>query len=188
MLSKPATLLMGLIQEKPLNAYEIIKMLDTMNVKWWFAVSDSTVYTTLKTLEKRGLLTGTAEKTGNMPQRTLYTLTGEGRRAFFDTIRESAVTFDFDTNLFTIAAFFLDALNPHEKRRLLTARLTALRKYLRGIDRQRSPLWTAGVSAVHAANVQRMAGIVRAEITGAELLLAACPAQGTEDPEAPPSL
>lgn len=36
MLSKPATMLLGLIYEKPLNAYEIIKRLNYMNVKWWF--------------------------------------------------------------------------------------------------------------------------------------------------------
>lgn len=32
MLSKPATMLLGLIYEKPLNAYEIIKHLNYMNV------------------------------------------------------------------------------------------------------------------------------------------------------------
>ena len=44
MLSKPATMLLGLIYEKPLNAYEIIKLLNYMNVKWWFNIADSTVY------------------------------------------------------------------------------------------------------------------------------------------------
>ena len=52
MLSKPATMLLGLIYEKPLNAYEIIKLLNYMNVKWWFNIAGSTVYSTLKTLEK----------------------------------------------------------------------------------------------------------------------------------------
>ncbi len=53
MLSKPATMLLGFIYEKPLNAYEIIKLLNYMNVKWWFNIADSTVYSTLKTLEKK---------------------------------------------------------------------------------------------------------------------------------------
>lgn len=53
MLSKPATMLLGLINEKPLNAYEIIKVLEYMNVKYWFNIADSTVYTTIKTLEKK---------------------------------------------------------------------------------------------------------------------------------------
>ena len=52
MLSKPATMLLGLIYEKPLNAYEIIKLLNYMNVKW-FNIADSTVYYNLKALEKK---------------------------------------------------------------------------------------------------------------------------------------
>ena len=59
MLSKPATMLLGLIYEKPLNAYEIIKLLNYMNVKWWFNIADSTVYSTLKTLEKKEFISGT---------------------------------------------------------------------------------------------------------------------------------
>ena len=51
MLSKPATMLLGLIYEKPLNAYEITKLLGYMNVRWWFNIADSTVYTTIKNLE-----------------------------------------------------------------------------------------------------------------------------------------
>lgn len=52
MLSKPATMLLGLINEKPLNAYEIIKVLEYMNVKYWFNIAYSTVYTAIKPLEK----------------------------------------------------------------------------------------------------------------------------------------
>lgn len=68
MLSKPAALLMGILYEKPLNPYEITKLLAYMNIKWWFNVADSTVYTTLKNLEKRGLIEGAIEKAGNMPE------------------------------------------------------------------------------------------------------------------------
>ena len=58
MLSKPATMLLGLIYEKPLNAYEITKLLGYMNVRWWFNIADSTVYTTIKNLEKKGFIEG----------------------------------------------------------------------------------------------------------------------------------
>ena len=61
-------MLLGLIYEKPLNAYEIIKHLNYMNVKWWFNIADSTVYSTLKTLEKKEYIIGTAEKVGEYCQ------------------------------------------------------------------------------------------------------------------------
>ena len=67
-------MLLGLIHERPLNAYEITKWLGHMNVRWWFNIADSTVYATIKTLEKKGLICGNTEKIGNMPDRTVYTL------------------------------------------------------------------------------------------------------------------
>ena len=108
MLSKPATMLLGLIYEKPLNAYEIIKHLNYMNVKWWFNIADSTVYSTLKTLEKKEYIIGTTEKVGNMPDRTVYSLSDKGKDEFIATLRTSILKFNYDTNIFSIAAFFLN--------------------------------------------------------------------------------
>ena len=87
MLSKPATMLLGLIYEKPLNAYEITKLLGYMNVRWWVNIADSTVYTTIKNLEKKGFIEGETEKFGNMPDRTVYTLTVKGEKEFREAIR-----------------------------------------------------------------------------------------------------
>lgn len=53
MLSKTATMLLGLINSEPLNAYELIKQLQLMNVKNWYEIADSTVYATIKLIENR---------------------------------------------------------------------------------------------------------------------------------------
>lgn len=174
MLSKPATMLLGLISEKPLNAYEIIKRLNYMNVKWWFNIADSTVYATLKALEKKDYISGTAEKVGNMPDRTVYNLSGKGKAAFIDTLKSSILQFNYDTNIFSIAAFFLNTFTPDEQRELLQERLEVLQKYRAGIEKQVNPLWENEVSAVHVANVKRMTDLVDAEITGTSRLLETC--------------
>lgn len=172
MLSKPATLLMGILYAKPLNAYEITKLLNYMNIQWWFSIADSTVYTTLKTLEKRELITGTTEKVGNMPERTIYSLTEKGQNELKETIRNSIMQFDYDTNIFTIAAFLMDIIEKEEAVKLLEERLRILQSYLEGIRRQDNVSWTQEVSAIHVANVRRMADIVTAEINGTKRLLA----------------
>lgn len=177
MLSKPATMLLGLIYEKPLNAYEIIKHLNSMNVKWWFNVADSTVYSTLKTLKKKEYITGKTEKSGNMPDRTVYSLSGKGKDELQATLRESIQQFNYDTNIFTIAAFFLNIFPPYEQRELLQNRLEILRKYREGIEKQISPLWENEVSAIHSANVKRMIDLIDAEITGTTRILES---QGSE--------
>lgn len=107
MLSKTATMLLGLINQKPVNAYEIIKELNYMNVKWWFNIADSTVYATIKTLEKRDFISGTIEKEGNMPDKTIYTITAKGKTELLSTLKRSILKFDYDTNIFSITAFLL---------------------------------------------------------------------------------
>ena len=174
MLSKPATMFLGLIYEKPLNAYEIIKRLNYMNVKWWFNIADSTVYSTLKTLEKKEYISGTAEKVGNMPDRTVYSLSDKGKDEFIATLKASILQFNYDTNIFSIAAFFLSVFTPEEQQKLLQERLTVLKKYRTGIEKQVNPLWENEVSATHSANVKRMIDLVDAEITGTNRLLESC--------------
>ncbi len=174
MLSKPATMLLGLIYEKPLNAYEIIKLLNYMNVKWWFNIADSTVYSTLKKLEKKGFITGTIEKVGNMPDRTVYSLSDKGICEFQDTLKKSITQFNYDTNIFSIAAFFLNIFALEEQQKLLQERLNILQKYRAGIKKQVTPLWESEVPVIHSANVKRMIDIVDAEIAGTNRLLESC--------------
>lgn len=48
MLTKSATIILGIIQEHPINAYELIKVLSTFRIKDWYEIADSSVYATLK--------------------------------------------------------------------------------------------------------------------------------------------
>lgn len=106
MLSKPATMLLGLISHQPLNAYEIVKTLDYMNIKYWFNIGTSTVYATIKTLEK-AIYHWQSAKDGNMPDKTIYSITEQGTAVLLDTLRTSFLKFDYDTNIFLSRLFSL---------------------------------------------------------------------------------
>ena len=171
MLSKSATMLLGLITHQPLNAYEIVKALDYMNIKYWFNIGTSTVYATIKTLEKKQYITGEVQKDGNMPDKTVYSITEQGKNAFLETLRSSFLKFDYDTNIFSITAFFLDCLPEEEQKTLLEMRMSVLEKYLSGIQKQDTGEWEKQVNPYHVANLHRMTDIVLAEISGTERLL-----------------
>lgn len=171
MLSKSATMLLGLINKSPVNAYEIIKILESMNVKWWYNIADSTVYATLRTLDKKGLIIGASEQNGNMPFRTVYSISENGREELRDTLTKSILSFDYDTNTFSIAAFFLDFFNVKEQIILLEKRIEILNKYIEGIqkwilhpDDKTTPLH-------HIITVERMASLAKAELLGTNKLL-----------------
>lgn len=67
-------MMLGLINQKPQNVYEIINNLKNMNVKWWYNITGSTVYVTPRTLDNKGVIVGVSEKNGNMPLRTVYSI------------------------------------------------------------------------------------------------------------------
>lgn len=171
MLSKAATMLMGIIHEQPLNAYEIVKKLQFMNIKQWYNIGDSTVYATIKSLEKKGFISGTVEKVGNMPDKTIYCLTENGQSELLTTLKQSILQFDFDTNVFSIAAFFIAIFPLSEQSNLLTKRLDILEKYLKGIEEQIQRMNNMDVPFISIANVKRVHDIVNAEITGTKNIL-----------------
>lgn len=172
MLSKSATMIMGLINISPLNAYEIVKQLQWMNIRHWYNIADSTVYATIKSIEKREYISGTIEKEGNMPDKKIYKLTDKGRMELRETLSQSIITFDFDTNIFSIAVFFIDIFDNSEQKQLLEKRLDNLHKYLQGIESQVTTSWEKQVSPFHVANVNRMIDIVNAEILGTKKIIA----------------
>ena len=120
------------------------------------------------------MIGGTVEKVGNMPDRTVYTITEKGEKEFRDTLRKSILQFDYDTNVFSIAGFFIDVFNKQEKVELLEKRLEILEKYLDGIKKQITFKWKNEVMPTHTANVERMVCIVNAEVSGTKKLLDAC--------------
>ena len=65
-------------------------------------------YATLRTLDKKGLIVGASEKNGNMPFRTVYSISEKGKEELRDTLTKLILSFDYDTNMFSIVAFFLD--------------------------------------------------------------------------------
>ena len=164
-------MLLGLINEKPLNAYEITKQLQFMNVKQWYNIADSTVYTTIRNLEKKKLISGTVEKVGNMPDRTIYRITEKGKTELLNSLKKSILQFDYDSNVFSITAFFIDIFPVQEQRELLKERLDILNNYLNGIEQQIKEMGTMNTPKIAIANVQRIQYIVIAEIFGAQKLL-----------------
>lgn len=168
MLSKSATMLLGLINQRPLNPYEIIKQLQIMNIHRWYNIANSTVYATLKVLEKKEYIYGSIEKDGNMPDKTIYSLTDKGKQEFVATLQQSILSFDYDTNIFSIAAFFIDALD--DPRSLLSQRLKILNSYLEGIEQQITVI-KDDIPSIAKANIERTKYIVEAEIAGTESLI-----------------
>ena len=171
MLAKPAVLLLGMIQENSKGAYEITKKLEQMNVRWWLKISDATIYSTLHTLEKKKYIKGKTEKNGNMPERTVYSITAEGTEALLSSIRTAFMKMDYDTTVFTVAASYISILSEDEIMDLLSMRLHLLEEYKNGIAEHISHIEKTSLPDLVIANINRMEDIIDAEIISANRMM-----------------
>lgn len=76
--------LLGALMEKPLNAYEMKKIIESRNIERWIKISTPSVYKNLVKLYKKGYLDGEVVKEGEMPEKTIYTINEKGREYFLE--------------------------------------------------------------------------------------------------------
>ena len=86
MLSKIAFLVLGLIAEKPLNPYQIKKLLEKLAMNEVFPMSSSSIYAAINGLVKKKFVLGRKAKQGNMPEKTIYSITKQGEEVLKKTL------------------------------------------------------------------------------------------------------
>ncbi len=127
-LSKPAVLILALVAERPLGAYDVIKVMERVNARRWLPVSDATVYLTVKTLARRRLIEGRPVREGNMPEKVVYTVTPAGSAALQEALGSFLALADATGAGFDLATLFVCHLDRGQVTRLLeerTGRLAA---------------------------------------------------------------
>lgn len=102
MLSKASTLILGIIAETPINPYEITKLMDYISLKNWLSLAPSSIYATIKTLQDKGYITGKNIKEGNMPEKTVYTITESGAQQLNIAIEDFLGNLEWDYAKFNI--------------------------------------------------------------------------------------
>jgi len=128
MQSKTAFVLLGLLKEKPMNPYEIIKILDRLNISQWSPISASSVYMTIRTLEKKGYITGKKEKNSAMPEKTIYSITPTGKSAFIKTLKDNMLEDITNIVSFNLSTLFICHLQRSDVIKILKERAVLIRE------------------------------------------------------------
>ena len=122
MLSKMHLFILGLIKEKPINPYGVQKFFEQLKVKQWLPYADSSIYASFRALEKKNLIQGETEKSGNNPEKSVYTITPSGIKLFLETLKSFLLKDSPDTQLLTFVMLFLCHLSKEEANALLVKR------------------------------------------------------------------
>lgn len=126
MQSKTAFVLLGILKERERNPYEIVKILDKLNISRWSPISSSSVYMTMRTLEKKGLIEGRKEKSSAMPEKTVYHITASGSAAFMGALKSYMSDDVTDITRFNLSTLFMCHLSKEEVLKTLTERQNQL--------------------------------------------------------------
>lgn len=129
MQSKTAFVLLGLLKEKAHNPYEIIKILDRLNISRWSPISSSSVYMTIRTLEKKGFIEGTKEKSSAMPEKTVYAITASGSAAFMTALKEYMCDDLTDITRFNLSTLFMCHFSKKDVLQMLKERKARLAEH-----------------------------------------------------------
>lgn len=81
-------LLLGLLKEENLSAYDLQKIIEERNIKYWVQVSRASIYKRMLALEKYGFVSSEIIKNGSMPEKTVYSITETGTHFFMDGMNE----------------------------------------------------------------------------------------------------
>jgi DNA-binding PadR family transcriptional regulator len=159
MLSKTSIVIMGMLLKGEMNAYDMLKMIDKMNMQYWHPIGATTLYETCLRLEKKGLI----EDTGKAENKAVYRLTKAGRVELKSTICALFERIDFDSVWFCLAVIYSGVLTKKELEEEKKKRAALLDEYEKGTKEHRRLMLSKKVPYINICSIDRMIQIVKME-------------------------
>ena len=170
MLSKSSALLLGIIAETPINPYEIIKLMDYISVGNWLSFAPSSIYATIKTLQDKGYITGKNIKEGNMPEKTVYTITEAGQKQLNTAIEGFLGNLEWDYAKFNIATILICHIAKDRALEILNEKIKKLNGKIDGLQSKLKELEvTEPLTGLHA--IKHMIYLTNADIHSTQELI-----------------
>lgn len=149
-------ILLGLLKESPRHGYEIKKQAREI-LSLSTGLNLKSVYYPLRILEKKGLVTKQAAKSGKRPLRFVYGLTEKGRSRFQELLTKSFLDFKRPQFSLDLSLYFLHYLKPELIRRRLRGRTRVLKKLswdLRKVTESLKKKQSAALARISEHNLQ----------------------------------
>ncbi|GAA2376859.1 PadR family transcriptional regulator [Dactylosporangium salmoneum] len=162
------------LQRGPVHGYELKRRVSQTTA---YALHNNTLYPALRRFEEAGAVTKTAEAQEGKPPRHVYEITDLGRELLHDMLADLPAELAADEPEFLTRLGQFEHLTPDERRRVLQARVDALRgqaRHMRDLAERtassRSHHWGGLVVAELADRVEReLAWLARlTELAGEE--------------------
>lgn len=127
---------LGLLRLQPMHGYEMVGFLAGEGLVDVCPVEQGTLYTYLRNLEGRKLVSWSEARVGLRPPRKTYALTDAGRACVEAWLRQPVERMREVRGEFLLKLFFLERTDPAGHRRLVAAQVAACRDYLANLERK----------------------------------------------------
>jgi DNA-binding PadR family transcriptional regulator len=159
MLSKTSIVICGMLLKGDMNAYDMLKMIDSMNMKYWYPIGATTLYESCLRLEKKSLI----ENTEKSDSKAIYRLTEAGRMELKSTVCALFERVDFDSVWFCLAVMFSEILSKGELKKEKKKRAALLDEYGKGTIENRDKMLARKVPYIDICAIDRMIQIIQME-------------------------
>ena len=159
MLSKTSIIICGMLLQGEMNAYDMLKMIDNMNMQYWHPIGATTLYESCLRLEKKGYI----EDTGKADNKAVYRITEAGRAELKATICALFERVDFDSVWFCLAVMYSGILTKKELEEEKQKRAALLDEYEKGTNENRDKMLAAKVPYIDICAIDRMIQIIQME-------------------------
>lgn len=109
-------LLLGLIRNEPLSAYDLSKMVGIYEM---VKISVPAIYKNIKRLYNEGYLEYSIKKTTNMPEKKIYTITNKGKDRFLELLELCAQNAINYYNDFNVSLLFLGSIDSNTGNKII---------------------------------------------------------------------
>ncbi len=159
MLSKTSIVICGMLLQGEMNPYDMLKMIESMNMQYWHPIGATTLYESCLRLEKKGYI----EDTGKADNKAVYRLTEAGRAELKVTICALFERVDFDSVWFCLAVMYSGVLTKKELEAEKKKRAALLDEYKKGTIEHRDQMLAAKVPYIDICAIDRMIQIIQME-------------------------
>ncbi len=119
MMSTIDLIILGILTENSMNAYEITQYIEERQVGTFLKISDPAIYKSCKRLHAEGLLDGTSAKEGNQPEKIIYRINSDGQARFHDLMSFYSSNFKLWNTEFNAFMWHLEILDKQEGLKML---------------------------------------------------------------------
>lgn len=161
------------LAERPMHPYEVAQTLRTQHKDDSVRLNYGSLYAVVEALARRGLIEAAeTERSGRLPERTVYRVTGAGLHEMHDWLAELLTVPAKEYPAFEAALSFLPALPPDEAVSLLHERIERLEAELAGAGALRELVEKARLPRLFWVEAEYAVALRRAELDFARDLVA----------------